>query len=58
MIEEAKRIISDDEIYMSVNKNNLASLRVQEKNGAYKMNHLCTIVTLLFFQKVYVVSVI
>ena len=29
-----------------------------EKNGAYKMKHLCTVVTLLFFQEVCVVSVI
>ncbi len=34
-IEEAKRIIPEDEIHMSVNINNIASFRVQEKNGAY-----------------------
>lgn len=34
-IEEAKKIIPEDEIHMSVNINNIASLRVQEKNGAY-----------------------
>lgn len=34
-IEKAKEIISEDEIYMSVHKDNPASLRAQEKNGAY-----------------------
>ena len=34
-IEKAKEIIQDEEIYMSVHCNNPASLRVQEKNGAY-----------------------
>lgn len=34
-IEKAKEIISEHEIYMSVNKDNPASLRVQQKNGAY-----------------------
>lgn len=34
-IEKAKGIIREDEIYMSVNKDNHASLRVQQKNGAY-----------------------
>lgn len=33
-IEEAKKIIPEDEIYMSINKDNLASLKVQEKCGA------------------------
>lgn len=34
-IELAKKMIREDEIYMSVHKENRASLRVQEKNGAY-----------------------
>lgn len=34
-IEEAKKIIPEDEIYLSVNIDNIASFRVQEKNGAY-----------------------
>lgn len=34
IIEEAWKIIPEDEIYLSVNKNNPASLRVQIKNGA------------------------
>ncbi|MBA4701287.1 MAG: GNAT family N-acetyltransferase [Ruminococcus sp.] len=34
-IEKAKEIIREDEIYMSVNCDNLASLEVQKKNGAY-----------------------
>ena len=34
-IERARSIIPEDEIYMSVNKNNPASLKVQLKNGAY-----------------------
>lgn len=34
-INEAKKIIDEKEIYMSVNKNNAPSLRVQLKNGAY-----------------------
>lgn len=34
-IEKAWEIIKEDEIYMSVHKNNIASLKVQEKNGAY-----------------------
>lgn len=34
-IEKAKDIIEEDEIYMSVHKDNQASLRVQIKNGAY-----------------------
>lgn len=33
-IKEAKKIIPENEIYMSVNKDNLASLKVQEKCGA------------------------
>ena len=34
-IESAWQIIREDEIYMSVYKDNPASLRVQMKNGAY-----------------------
>ena len=34
-IEKAWDTIAEDEIYMSVHKNNPASLRVQMKNGAY-----------------------
>lgn len=34
-IEKAWRIIKENEIYMSVHKDNPASLRVQIKNGAY-----------------------
>lgn len=34
-IEKAKTIVPEDEIYMSVHKDNPASLRVQIKNGAY-----------------------
>lgn len=34
-IEEARKIIPEDEIYMDVNKDNPASLQVQLKNGAY-----------------------
>ena len=34
-IQKAWEIIDEDEIYMSVDKNNPASLRVQIKNGAY-----------------------
>lgn len=34
-IEWAWKIIPEDEIYMSVNKDNPASLKVQLKNGAY-----------------------
>ncbi len=34
-VEEARRIIPEDEVYMSVNKDNPASLRVMMKNGAY-----------------------
>jgi len=34
VIEEAKKIIPEDEIYISVHKNNPASLTVQKKNGA------------------------
>lgn len=34
-IEEAKKIIKEDEIYMSVNIDNPASLAVMLKNGAY-----------------------
>ncbi|MGO3751636.1 MAG: GNAT family N-acetyltransferase [Peptoniphilaceae bacterium] len=35
IIEKAKKLIKEDKIYMSVNKNNYASLKVQMKNGAY-----------------------
>lgn len=36
MIEEARKLpIDTDEIYLSVNKDNPASLRVMEKNGGY-----------------------
>ncbi|MBR3769903.1 MAG: GNAT family N-acetyltransferase [Lachnospiraceae bacterium] len=34
-IEKAKEIIKEDEIYMSVHKDNPTSLQVQLKNGAY-----------------------
>lgn len=34
-IEKAKKIIKEDEIYMSVNIDNPASLKVMEKDGAY-----------------------
>ena len=34
-IEKARQMIHEDEIYMSVHKDNPASLRVQMKNGAY-----------------------
>ncbi len=34
-VEKARNIIKEDEIYMSVDKNNLASLNAQLKNGAY-----------------------
>ena len=34
-IEEAKKIIPEDEIYLSVHKDNPASLKVQQKCGAY-----------------------
>lgn len=35
LIELAKKIIPENEIYLSVHKDNLASLKVQQKNGAY-----------------------
>ena len=35
IIEKAWSIIEEDEIYMSVRKDNIASLIVQKKNGAY-----------------------
>ena len=35
MKEIAKNIIEEDEIYLSVHKDNPASLKVQQKNGAY-----------------------
>ena len=34
-IEKARSIIKEDEIYMSVHKDNPSSLKVQLKNGAY-----------------------
>lgn len=34
-VEKAKQIIKEDEIYLSVHKDNPASLKVQLKNGAY-----------------------
>ena len=34
-IEECKKIIKEDEIYLSVYKNNPASIKVQQDNGAY-----------------------
>ena len=34
-IEKAKEIIKEDEIYLSVYRYNIASLRIQQKNGAY-----------------------
>jgi predicted acetyltransferase len=34
-IEKAWVIIKEDEIYMSVHKDNPASLKVQQKNGAF-----------------------
>lgn len=35
LLEEARHIIPEDEIYLSVSKDNLPSLKVQQKNGAY-----------------------
>lgn len=35
LIEIAKEVIKEDEIYLSCHKNNIASLKVQLKNGAY-----------------------
>lgn len=34
-LDFARAVVREDEIYMSVNKDNAASLRVQQKNGAY-----------------------
>lgn len=34
-LEKAREIVKEDEIYLSVHKDNPASLRVQLKNGAY-----------------------
>ena len=34
-IEKAKKLIREDEIYLSVNRSNLASLAIQINNGAY-----------------------
>ena len=38
-IEKARELVAEDELYLSVHKDNPASLRVQEKNGAY-IQHL------------------
>lgn len=35
MLDIARKVIPEDEIYMSVHKDNPASLKVQMKNGAY-----------------------
>ncbi len=35
VLEKAREIVKEDEIYLSVNKSNPASLKVQLKNGAY-----------------------
>ena len=35
LLEIARKIVPEEEIYLSVHKNNLASLNVQKKNGAY-----------------------
>lgn len=35
VLEKAKKIIKEDEIYMHTSKNNIASLKVQLNNGAY-----------------------
>ena len=35
LIQEAKGVIPEEEIYLSVSKNNRPSLKVQQKNGAY-----------------------
>lgn len=37
-VDEARKIIKEDEIYLSVHKTNPSSLRVQLKNGAYIHN--------------------
>ena len=34
-IEEAREMVPENELYLSVGKENLASLRAQLKNGAY-----------------------
>lgn len=34
-LEKAREIVPEDEIYLSVHKDNPASLKVQLKNGAY-----------------------
>ena len=34
-IEKARDLVEEDELYQSLHKDNPASLRVQEKNGAY-----------------------
>lgn len=35
LIEIAKEIVPEDELYMAVYKDNIASLKAQQKNGAY-----------------------
>ena len=35
-LEIAKRIVPEEEIYLRVNKDNLASQKVMQNNGAYK----------------------
>ena len=35
LLEIARKIVPEEEIYLSVHKDNLASLNVQKKNGAY-----------------------
>ncbi len=38
-LKEAKRIVPEEEIYLRVNKDNAASIRVIEKNGGYSVGH-------------------
>ena len=35
-VSEAKKIIPEDEIYLRVNKDNIASQKVMQNNGAYR----------------------
>lgn len=35
IVQECERVIQEDEIYMSCYKDNIASLKMQQKNGAY-----------------------
>ncbi len=37
IIEEAKKIVPEDELYLTARVDNIASIRVMEKNGAYKV---------------------